>query len=67
MLKRLLIFTFFLSLSYSCIKPYACECDYVYTTPVQHSHILVYASKNNKNEACSKNNKDTSLVCRLKE
>ncbi len=52
---------------YSCIKPYACECEYVYTTPVQKSHVLVYSTKKNKDEACSKNDKDTSLVCKIKE
>ena len=54
-------------MAYSCIKPYACECEYVYTTPVQKSHILVYSTKKNRNEACSKSNKDTSVVCKVKE
>ena len=54
-------------MSYSCLKPYACECEYVYTSPVQKSHLLVYATKNNKEEACAKSNKDTSLVCKVKE
>ena len=54
-------------MAYSCIKPYACECEHVYTVPVQKSHILVYANKKNKEEACIKNGKDTSIVCKLKE
>lgn len=54
-------------LCYSCIKPYACECTYVYTQPQQQSHVLVYSTKNNRQNACDKQNKDTSLVCKIKE
>ena len=67
MLKKIFILACFLTMTYSCIKPYACECEYVYTVPVQKSHILVYSTKKNKNEACAKNNRDTSLVCKVKE
>jgi hypothetical protein len=67
MIKRIFIIGSLLVLTYSCIKPYACECEYVYTSPVQKSHILVYASKHNKDEACTKQNKDTSVVCHVKE
>ncbi len=56
-----------MSLAYSCIKPYACECNYVYTKPIQHSHTLVYANKKNKNQACEKQGRDTSVVCKVKE
>ena len=67
MIKKILIFGCTVIMAYSCIKPYACECEYVYTMPVQKSHILVYANKKNKAEACEKNGKDTSIVCKLKE
>lgn len=67
MLKKIFILGFLATMTYSCIKPYACECEYVYTTPVQKSHLLVYATKNNKEEACSKSNKDTSIVCKVKD
>lgn len=67
MIKKIFILACLSTMTYSCIKPYACECEYVYTTPVQKSHVLVYASKNNKDEACSKSNKDTSVVCKVKE
>lgn len=67
MLKKIFIFGCLLTMAYSCIKPYACECEYVYTTPVQKSHILVYSTKKNKEEACSKQDKDTSVVCHIKE
>lgn len=67
MLKKIFILGSIIPIAYSCIKPYACECEHVYTSPVQKSHILVYASKKNKEEACSKNNKDTSVVCKVKE
>ncbi|HWY12866.1 MAG TPA: hypothetical protein VN026_16140 [Bacteroidia bacterium] len=67
MLKRIFIFILFSSFAYSCIKPYACECSYVYTNPIQKSHTLVYANKKNKNEACAKQGRDTSVVCKVKE
>lgn len=67
MLKKIFILGFLATMAYSCIKPYACECEHVYTIPVQKSHILVYANKKNKEEACVKNGKDTSVVCKLKE
>ncbi len=67
MLKRFFILAFFLSFACSCIKPYACECSYVYTNPVQKSHTLVYANKKNKNQACEKQGRDTSVVCKVKE
>lgn len=67
MFKRLFIFSSLLIFTYSCIKPYACECEYIYTSPVQKSHILVYASKKNKEKACSAQDKDTSVVCKVKE
>ena len=67
MLKKIFIPGCLAVIMYSCIKPHACECEYVYTTPVQKSHVLVYASKSNKDEACSKQNKDTSVVCKVKE
>lgn len=52
---------------YSCIKPHACECTYIYTEPQQKSHILVYSTNKNKQDACDKNNRDTSFVCKIKE
>jgi len=52
---------------YSCIKPYACECTYVYSEPQQKSHVLVYSTKKNREAACEKNNRDTSFVCKIKE
>jgi hypothetical protein len=67
MLKKLIIPAFFLALISSCIKPYACECEYVKEQPVRKSHLLVYANKQNKNEACEKNNKDSTVVCHVKE
>ena len=67
MLKKIFILGVLANMTYSCIKPDACECEYVYTSPVQKSHLLVYATKKNKEEACSKSNKDTSIVCKVKD
>lgn len=67
MIKQLIIFAFLCLFASSCIKPYACECEYVKEQPVRTSHLLVYANNHNKNEACEKNNKDSTLVCHLKE
>lgn len=67
MLKRLFIFSSLLILAYSCIKPYACECEYIHTNPVQKSHILVYSTKKNKDKACTTQNKDTTTVCHVKD
>jgi hypothetical protein len=67
MIKRFLIFSFFTALACSCIKPHACECEYVYTQPVQRSHVVVYSTKKNKDKACEKNGRDTSVVCHIKE
>lgn len=66
-MKAVLTLSLCLVLGYSCIKPYACECTYVYTQPQQKSHILVYSTKANKQNACDKNNRDTSFVCKIKE
>ena len=66
MLKRILISACLPLLVYSCIKPYACECAYVKEQPVKKSHILIYASKRNKQEACEKHNKDSTVVCKIK-
>jgi hypothetical protein len=67
MISKFIISSFFLMLISSCIKPYACECEYVKEQPVKTSHVLVYANKQNKDEACGKNNKDSTVVCHVKE
>jgi hypothetical protein len=67
MLNRVLISGFFTLLAYSCIKPYACECEHVKEQPVKKSHILIYANKQNKQDACGKHNKDSTVVCKIKE
>ena len=66
-MKKTLIIIASVLIGYSCIKPHACECTYVYTTPQQKTHILVYAKNSNKEDACKANNKDTSVVCTVKE
>jgi hypothetical protein len=67
MRNYLFILAFSAALMYSCIKPYACECEYVKEQPVKKSHILIYANKQNKQESCEKHNKDSTVVCRIKE
>lgn len=65
--KKVIVISGCSAICYSCIKPYACECTYIYTEPQQKSHILVYSTKQNRQNACDKNNRDTSFVCKIKE
>lgn len=66
-IKTVFLILVCLVFSYSCIKPYACECTYVQTNPQQKSHILVYSTKQNKQKACEKNNQDSTVVCNVKD
>lgn len=63
-MRAILFSIFTLFLLNSCIKPYACECENVQT--LQKSHVLVYASKKNSEEACKKNGSDTTIFCKVK-
>jgi hypothetical protein len=63
-MRRLLFISVPALLLSSCIKPYACECDNKST--LQKSHVLIYASKSNSDEACRKNGQDTTITCILK-
>ncbi|MBL7894379.1 MAG: hypothetical protein JNK50_03725 [Bacteroidia bacterium] len=64
-LKTIFVLSLVAIFMHSCLKPYACECDHPYTK--QKSHVLVYSTKNNKENACAKNSKDTTVVCTVKE
>ncbi|MGZ3930952.1 MAG: hypothetical protein ACXVPQ_01955 [Bacteroidia bacterium] len=63
-MRKVIIALFLASMLYSCIKPYACECTY--TATKQKHHVLIYASRYNRDEACKKQAIDTTETCVLK-